>query len=156
MEQLLPPGGTHPEDLLPSGAVVFWAYTDFSDPRWRWGRGCVLLCQDVARPQPQKAGIRGGPGWVAYARAGRLFVKRFTPSTTARYADYGCAVEAFTNADMLEIETLGPLVTLAPGTSIEHVEHWLLLRDIPEPHGDAEFEAIVRRVEQLSPPPCGA
>jgi hypothetical protein len=32
----------------------------------------------------------------------------------------------FTNADMLELETLGPLTKLAPGASVEHVERWTL------------------------------
>jgi hypothetical protein len=44
------------------------------------------------------------------------------------YPDFGCSVEIFTNAAMLEVETLGPLATLEPGSAVEHVEEWSLHR----------------------------
>jgi hypothetical protein len=31
---------------------------------------------------------------------------------------------------MLELETLGPLTRLVPGTSLEHIERWTLHRNI--------------------------
>ena len=35
-------------------------------------------------------------------------------------------LELFTNTAILEMESLAPLVPLAPGQSREHVEHWVL------------------------------
>ncbi|MGL4554687.1 MAG: hypothetical protein ACRC33_26270, partial [Gemmataceae bacterium] len=46
----------------------------------------------------------------------------------AAYPDRGCNVETFTDADMLEMETLSPLVTLAPGEAVTHAEAWSLHR----------------------------
>jgi hypothetical protein len=139
----LPPRRSHQESLLPSSSIALWAYTDMADPRWRWGKTYVLLRQSQQSDTPQKAGVMVTHGWAAYARAGHLFVKRCSYVEWARYPDLGCSVEAFTNADMLELETLGPLVDLQPGAAVEHVEHWHLFRDVPTPQNDADVDRDV-------------
>jgi len=137
----LPARGTHAEHLTPGNRLVLWKYTDMADPRWTWGRQFILLRQDTAG-SPQKVGLSHAD-WVAYARKGHLFVKRFPVFPDADYADMGCSVEAFTNARMLEVETLAPLAPLAPGASVEHVEHWSLFQDVPMPGNDADVERDV-------------
>jgi hypothetical protein len=139
----LPPRRSHKESLLPTNTIALWAYTDMSDPRWHWGQKYVLLRQDPASQRPQKAGATACDGWAGYARAGHLFVKRCSYVECARYPDLGCCVEAFTNADMLELETLGPLVDLEPGAAVEHVEHWHLFRNVPAPLNDADVDRDV-------------
>lgn len=137
------PRGTHGESLLPTHPLVLWAYTDMSDPRWTWGQKYVLLRQDVNSSTPQKFGMAVPAGWTAYARDGRLFVKTFKHHAGGTYPDFGCSVESFTNNQMLEVETLAPLVTLAPNETAEHVENWFLFRDIPAPQNDADVERDV-------------
>ena len=44
------------------------------------------------------------------------------------------------NDQFLEIETLGPLVELAPGDAVEHLETWHLLDRVAEPKSDKEIE----------------
>ena len=139
----LPPRRSHQESLLPTSAVALWAYTDMTDPRWHWGRKYVLLRQDPNLDTPQKAGVLVTDGWAAYARAGHVFVKRSSYVAGARYPDLGCSIEAFTNADMLELETLGPLVQLEPGATVEHVERWHLFRDAPAPKSDSDVDRDV-------------
>lgn len=139
----LPPRRPHRESLLPTSTIALWAYTDMTDPRWHWGRKFVLLTQDPNLESPQKAGVLATDGWAAYARAGHLFVKSFDYVEDARYPDLGCSVEAFTNADMLELETLGPLADLDPGAAVEHIEHWYLFPDVPMPQNDADVERDV-------------
>jgi hypothetical protein len=46
------------------------------------------------------------------------------------YPDFGCSFETFTNADFLEMETLGPMTKLEPGGSVEHLERWTLRRNV--------------------------
>jgi hypothetical protein len=70
-------------------------------------------------------------------------VKTFKLDLTAEYPDLGCTVETFTNKDMLEIETLGPLTKLEPGQQIEHVETWHLLRDVLVPENDEDVDQKV-------------
>ena len=143
-----PPRGSHEEHLLPTNTLALSAYTDMSDARWTWGEKYVMLRQDPKATHPQKIGVMVPDGWAAYARGGHLFVKTFTYVEGARYPDMGCSVETFTNADMLEVETLGPLVRLAPGASVEHVEDWFLFDGVSEPKNDADVDANVRpRVE---------
>lgn len=138
----MPPRGEHPRDLLPANRLILWPYTDMSDARWTWGREYVLLRQDRAG-SPQKIGASIPAGWVAYANAGHLFVKHFHYQPGADYPDQGAAVETFTNADMLEVETLGPLTTLEPGASVEHIEDWFLFDGVPVPATESAVTANV-------------
>ncbi len=133
----LPPRGAHDENLAPTSALVLWAYTDMSDPRWHWGRRFVLLRQDVEIEGVQKVGASVPDGWVAYAREGHLFVKSFEYVAGARYPDFGASVELFTDAEMLEVETLAPLAQVAPGAAAEHVETWRLFANVTAPTNDA-------------------
>ncbi len=139
----LPPRGSHEGNLLPVGGVVLWAYTDMADPRWTWGSRYVMLRQPADAAGPQKAGFSATDGWAAYARDGRLFVKRFLYKEGAAYPDLGSAVELFANAEMLELETLGPLVRLAPCEAVEHAERWSLFRDVPAIRSEADVDAHV-------------
>ncbi|TET53618.1 MAG: hypothetical protein E3J64_03290, partial [Anaerolineales bacterium] len=113
----LPPRGSHEENLLPASLAALWAYTDMTDPRWTWGQRYVMLQQDPKAKSPQKVGLSIPLGWAAYARGGHLFVKTFDYVAGAPYPDLGCNFEAFTNADMLEVETLGPPTSLLPGAA---------------------------------------
>lgn len=134
----LPPKGTHEKDLLPANSLTLWAYTDMTDARWTWGRQFILLRQDPHVQLPQKVGVMDKDGWAAYARAGNLFVKRFDFIPGAAYPDYGSSVETFTRWDMMELETLGPLTRLAPGSAVEYVEKWYLFDGIPTPSNEDE------------------
>jgi len=139
-----PPRGSHPEDLLPVNTLTLWAYTDMSDPRWTWGNKYILLRQDPQAAKPQKIGAAVPDGWAAYANHGNLFVKRFPYSPGANYTDFGCNFETFTNHEMLEVESLGPLVTLPPGATVEHTEHWHLFPNVTAPRNDADVDAQIR------------
>ena len=135
--------GSHSTELLPNGSLSLWSYTDMSDARWTWGRQFVLLRQDPAAQTPQKAGGPVPAGWAAYWRAGQLFIKSFTFRPGAEYPDRGCSFETYTDAQILELESLGPLATLQPGASVEHVEHWHLVRDVPPVGREADVTAHV-------------
>lgn len=139
----LPPRGEHPEHLLPTSTVSLWPYTDLTDPRWTLGKRYVMLRQDSQAPCPQKVGAMVPDGWAAYARAGHLFVAIFPHFPDAPYPDLGCNAELWTDSDMLEVETLGPLGLLAPGETVEHVEHWFLFRDVPEVDGEADIDKYI-------------
>lgn len=123
------PAGDHSANLLPARPMVLWAYTDMADPRWTWGTKYIQLRQDATVEGPQKFGVLNKCGWVAYALKGELFLKKYDVDPDARYPDYGCNTESYTNADMLEVETLGPLTTLAAnGGQTKHTEVWSLHR----------------------------
>ena len=134
----LPPRGEHPRDLLPSSSLTLWPYTDMSDRRWTWGQRFILLKQEPGNAKPQKIGAFTPDGWVAYARRGHLFIKQFDVDGRATYPDRNSTVELFTNADMLEVETLGPLTTLDPGAAVAHTELWTLVEGVPQPETERD------------------
>lgn len=125
-----PPRGHHPQNLEATNPLVMWAYTNLSDPRWKITRKYLTLRQDPDNNDPQKLGMFNQNTWAAYLRNGELFVKRTTADPAKQYPDFGCSFETFTNNEFLEIETLGPLTRLAPGNTVELIEHWALFRDV--------------------------
>jgi hypothetical protein len=140
----LPPRGTHPEMLTPTNPLVMWAFTDLSDKRWQFTQKYILLRQDPKAPRPQKIGSFNKNTFGAYYLGSELFMKRYTADPGKTYPDMGSSFETFTNADMLESETMGPLTTLAPGATVEHVERWTLHKNVKiGSFTDAELDRIV-------------
>jgi hypothetical protein len=122
----LPPLGEHPRDLLPNRNLVLWPYTDLSDPRWHFGREFITLRQ-AEHCLPAKIGLAHREKWIAYITGDSFFAKSFEFAEGAVYPDGGCNFETFTNSEMLEIESLGPLTVLEPGAETTLVERWALL-----------------------------
>jgi hypothetical protein len=139
------------QHLLPVGLFAFWSYTDFADPRWGLGTKYIQLRQDAhpaGRFREQMGGMFNLAGWGAYFREGDLFVKRVAIVEGARYPDYGCNFELYSDPDFLELETLGPLVELLPGHRVTHEEEWQLWRvggerDVPVGESDAWIDAVI-------------
>ena len=87
---------------------------------------------------------------MAYIREGYLFVKGIAYTEGRHYPDDGSNFETFTNSEMLEVESLGPLDRIAPGTAIEHREQWWLLKGIPNDTSETAIDANIRpRVEAI-------
>ncbi len=142
-----PEMGQHPRDLLPNRNLVLWPYTDMSDPRWHFGKKYILLRQDSARG-PTKIGLSHQPGWSGYLVGGVFFLKKYAWDPEASYPDNGCNLEIFTNARMLELESLGPLTELGDGESLEHVERWEL-HDGPgafQTHSEEELDELIKPI----------
>ena len=125
-----PPRGTHPEVLLPTNPLVMWAYTDLPDQRWGITNKYVTLKQDPQIASPQKIGLFNKKTWAAYLLGSELFIKRMQANPAETYPDFGCSFETFTNNEFLELETLGPIGSVASGASAEHVERWSLHRNV--------------------------
>lgn len=140
----LPARGAHPEHLVPTSTLAIWPYTNLADPRWQWGERLIRLQQQPDNAAPQKIGVHAPDGWAAYWHNGRLFVKKFAVVENGRYPDLGSAVELFTNADMLEVETLGPLTTVPPYGTVTHTETWRLLPNVPSHLSDEALLALVQ------------
>jgi hypothetical protein len=146
-----PPRGKHPEVLPPSNPLVMWAFTDLSDPRWKFTRKYLLLVSDPNATEPQKLGHFNVNTFGAYLLGTDLFLKRYWADPAQPYPDFGCSFETFTNAQVLELETLGPLVQLAPGEATEHVEHWSLHAEVKIPSWtddelDRVFQPLLREL----------
>lgn len=128
---------------LPARSLVLWPYTHLDDPRWGFHPGCFSIRQDPAIAAPFKCGVSNRQGWCAYVRHGEALVKRFSWIAGASYPDGGCNNECFTCADMLEVETLGPLVTLDPQACTEHRETWTYRGGLAEPFDPASWVLLL-------------
>jgi hypothetical protein len=134
-------------DYAPDRLIVYWPYFSFLNQGWNLGAKYITLWPSLARQGakygPTKVGMRHQMGWVAYLNEGDLFVKRFDHEKDKTYPDGGCNLETFANPDMLDIETLGPLVRLAPGAVIEHTETWDLVSGVGSYVHQAEIDKVV-------------
>jgi len=140
-----PPRGTHPENLAPTNPLVMWPFSNLADPRWTFLRKYLILHQDPKNSTPTKLGSFNRETWGAYLLGSDLFIKRYRATGgPAWYPDYGCSFETFTNADFLEIETLGPIEKVEPGESITHIERWTLNKNVHISHWtDDELDRVI-------------
>jgi hypothetical protein len=130
-----PSPGTHPQDYVPNRAIIAWPFTDLTDERLRIGRRLIWLRQ--ANGPPIKFGLRHTEGWAAYVLDDHLFMKSVPFFAGETYPDLGSNFEAFTNSELLELETCGPLKRISSGETIVHKESWVvfskfLMQDLQE------------------------
>lgn len=139
----LPAKIAHTARLTHNQEWSLWGYTDFSDPRWTLGSRYLRFRQDPKRG-PNKMGIAHREGWVGYLYKDLGFIKRFSRIEGAPYPDGGVNFETFANEDILELESLGPLVTLAPGRTATHTEIWSLHRRLPACRTEQDLDRVWR------------
>jgi hypothetical protein len=162
---VMPPGGTaivplpakrpHPgslpgsvdADYWPNQSIALWSYLDLKDPRLMLGTRFITARQDPRATTLLKFGLSHAAGWLGYWRDGDLFVKSIDYQPGQTYPDRGCNFELYTDANILEVETLGPLVTLAPGARTEHVERWRAFTGVA---GIGDEDSIARNVATLA------
>ena len=137
-----PKNANSPADFGPNQELVLWPYFDFSDARWAFGRRYIFLRQDVNKG-PTKIGLAHRMGWVAYLNSGVLFVKRFDYREGAVYPDRGTRYQTFSYQEMLEMETVGELVTVKPGESASLVESWELHGNVPPVATEDDVDRVI-------------
>jgi hypothetical protein len=137
-----PKNARSPQDFAPNQFMALWPFFDFKDPRWNFGTRYITLRQDAQRG-PTKIGLAHRMGWVGYLNQGTLFVKRFGYEEGKTYPDHGCNFETFTNQDMCEIESLGPVTSLAAGNTAELTEHWNLIAGLADVKDEAAIEKYI-------------
>jgi len=141
----LPEKIPHTRRLTHNQEWSLWGYTDFADGRWTIGSRYLFFRQDPKKG-PNKLGIAHREGWVGYQLDQFLFVKCFAYLEGATYPDGGVNFETFSNEEMLEVETLGPLVTLKPGRSVRHEELWSLYKGLKPVRTEADADNLVRKL----------
>lgn len=141
-----PHGGAAKEktaaDFGPGQSLVLWPYTDLADSRFSLGSEYILVRHD-GKKNSTKIGLNHPPGWVSYLNDHTLFTKHFAYEPEANYPDRGCNFETYTDSGIVEIETLGPLVTLKPGEDAKHAETWSLSPVRGEFHGLGDVKSLI-------------
>jgi len=120
------PQATGPADaygLLPNRHIALWPYTQINSPHITWGDR-YLFVEATMQAGALKIGFPNPTGWLGYALGDTLFVKHAASRPDAAYFDRGSSSECYCNPRFLELETLGPRASLAPGGSLGHRETW--------------------------------
>lgn len=133
----MPVGNVDAAGLLHNRQMSFWPYTRLNDPRLSLRDDYILFHADALLP-PFKLGYLNPHGWLAYWVDGILFRKTFEAKANSAYPDNNCNAEMYCNDKFVELESLGPLTRLEPGTSINHVETWEILNGMDSLPKDAQ------------------
>jgi hypothetical protein len=129
--------------FLPARTLALWGFTRLNDPRWSFLDRFILTRQDPAITVPLKYGASNTQGWGAYVRNGEMLLKR-TPKLAGRYPDRDCNTEVWIDGSILELESLGPVVNLQPGSSVEHREVWSYFSGVDVPLDGEKLEAELK------------
>lgn len=113
--------------VLPNRSIVMWPYTDPADADTVLGVRDVRL-RSTPRSSKAKVGTQNAMGWIAYFLRAALFIK-WSPlhDEGLTYPDRGSSIECYRDHRFLELETLGPMVTLEPGDEVGHREVWQMI-----------------------------
>ena len=114
--------------VLPNRRLSLWPYTDMRDPRLFWADRYIALRHDPGVAAQVKIGLANEEGRAFYINKGCVFALGYAHEQDAEYADFGVSYETFADGRMVEMESMSPLRTVAPGESVFHGESWSLSR----------------------------
>jgi hypothetical protein len=138
--------------LLPNRQIALWPYTQIDSPHITWGDRFVFVeatMQDGPLGKQSgalKIGFPNPIGWLAYAVDDTLFVKYAEYRPQAAYFDRESSSECYCNPRFLELETLGPRTTLAPGASVTHRETWVVYAGVSVQADEVAVEKLVKEL----------
>ena len=119
-------GPADEDGVLPNRHIVLWPYTDLSMTEVTISQERVTVLASDRRSK-SKVGLPNRLGWIAYAFDDELFIKWSALHRDSElYVDRGVSVECYRDERFIELETLGPLITLQPGKRTVHREVWML------------------------------
>jgi len=132
--------------LLPNRRIVAWPYTNLADERLYLGKDFITLQQDNI-DQAFKLGLDLHKGTSIYAYKDTVFVKKYEHKKDCEYDDFGVSFETYTNANILEMETIGTVHYLKPGETATHIEKWYLYENVgtPDRKNEAEIKKFVEK-----------
>jgi len=131
--------------LLPNRRLALWPYTNINSPHIHWGDRFIFIEAQLG-DEALKIGWANPDGWLAYAVDSTLFVKEAPYLADAEYFDYGSSSECYCGQAFIELETLGPRITLQPGESTTHREVWSLYADVAVTADEEEAAELVARL----------
>jgi len=132
--------------LLANRVISLWPYSDMSDERVYFGKKYITLKQDKNISSAFKFGINNIRNWAAYFNHDSMFIKKYHCNPEGKYPDYGTSFETYTNKHFLEMESLGELTDITPGSTLFHSEEWELVDNIKRPNEKDEvtIDALVK------------
>lgn len=124
--------GSEPGSFRPGRFLSLWGQTSLADPRITLKQNRVCA-QHLPRQEYFKIGLYSHSGRATLWNRRQRLELSFGADAFGRYPDGGCNFELFLDPNIMELEALGPLCTLAPGEQACHWERWRV-----SPCGDAK------------------
>ena len=120
---LIPIGtGVVHDPFQADSSLVIWPYTDLTDQRLSWRRQAAIV---EGTPGPAfKVGSGPDPGRLGYLFDRHLFIKEISPAGMGDYIDRGAVAQVYVERSFCELESVGPVAALDPGSSVSHREIW--------------------------------
>ncbi len=117
---------------IKDGKLKFWARVDD-----------LLVMQHTN--QTSKIFATSSQGWVAYIYGDTVYVLSFEADVNAEYPAGEGSAEVYTNGGYVELEHIGPLVTLLPGEKTVLIEKWHLFK-LDKIYSDKELQDYIAKV----------
>lgn len=139
-----PVGPAGANSLIPNRALALWPYSQINDPRLALRDDYILLWA-FPHAAKFKIGYFNFHGWMAYWVDGLLFRKSYDVISGAPHVDGGSNAESYVDETCVELESLGPLVTLNPGEMTHLSETWELYPGLDVPFLSGEIGEVLKR-----------
>lgn len=138
-------GPADPDGVLANRQLALWPYTDINSEFIQWGNRYIFIHASMEQ-DALKVGFANPAGWLAYCLDDTLFVKQAEYQPGAVYPDFNSSTQCYCRKEFIELETLGPLVTLAPGAAVTHRETWRLVANVDFEPTEASAQALAKEV----------
>jgi hypothetical protein len=142
------PTGAPPDasPYTPNRQVALWSYSSWDDDRLHIN-DLFWFVDGKSRDRAFKVGYSNTAGWIGYRVDDLFFHKHFDPQLDRPHSDSQCNAECYVYNRFIELETLGPLVRLAPGQKLTHREVWFIEKGVHEPVTGEGMQALADRLE---------
>lgn len=117
-------------ELFPNRLLALWPYSKTDDNRFYLGNKYISFNHNSEIKEPFKFGTNNSLGWAAYILNDTAFIKRFVQNEDARYPNFGCSFESYSDEKYLSLDTNSAFYFTKPKEIIKHVENWSISKNI--------------------------
>lgn len=129
----------------PNRSINLWPYTPVNSPHILLSDHYIYVHANLKQDK-LKIGAPNPRGWIGYAIDDTFFVKSAAYDAAANYYDRQSSSQFYCDLGTIEMETLGPRVTLEPGESVSHREDWKVFQGV---EFESDGDVIDKIVEEL-------
>lgn len=117
-------------DPFPNRLLALWPYSKTDDKRFYFGNKYISFDHNQKIKAPFKFGTNNASGWAAYILDDTAFIKRFVQNEDARYPNFGCSFESYSNEQYLSLDTNSAFYVTKPKEIVKHVENWSIFNNL--------------------------
>ncbi len=134
---------------FPNRCIALWPYTRLNDPRLFLGNKFITISYNSNLEYPFKIGINNRKGWACYLNDNIAFIKRYVHNQGARYPDFGCSIEAYTNSHNINVNSTSPFYITEHKEIVKHVENWSIFdaQSQPQINNEKQIEEFINNLK---------